>query len=206
MFRFLGELRQQGSSNYIDIQSVKRALIVYSFLFSFRFSIRYRVSIRFWFRFFKYPFYYRVLVLLIFSYTKLKLLLSLGRYSSQDRFIGFSRISRSLVDISRIPRLVESSRFLRRRVDISRNLRLIDFSRFPRFQFRVRVVYYRVFLLIIQGGKQKLKVILINNYFIQLYLGLSKDYQVTQGSNKKLNQFFIVQVLESQGYYIGNTA
>ena len=46
----------------------------------------------------------------------------------------FSRISRSLIDISRnlifvefgrILRLVESSRFLRRRVDISRNLRLV---------------------------------------------------------------------------------
>ena len=54
------------------------------------------------------------------------------------------------------------------------------------------------------GGKQKLKVILINSYLIQLYLGLSKDYQVTQGSNKKLNQFFIVQVLEFWKYYIGN--
>ena len=56
--------------------------------------------------------------------------------------MGFSGISRSLVDIgrnptfvefSRILRLVESSRFLRRRVDISRNLRLVDLSRFPRF-------------------------------------------------------------------------
>ena len=55
---------------------------------------------------------------------------------------GFSRNSKSLVDISRIfisvefgriLRLVESSRFLRYRVDISRNLRLVDFSRFPRF-------------------------------------------------------------------------
>jgi len=56
--------------------------------------------------------------------------------------VGFSRIFRSLIGISRnlilvefgrIPRLVESGRFLRRRVDISRNLRLIDFSRFLRF-------------------------------------------------------------------------
>jgi len=54
----------------------------------------------------------------------------------------FSRISRSLINISRnltlvefskIPRLVESSRILRYRVDISRNPRLIDSSRFPRF-------------------------------------------------------------------------
>ena len=49
--------------------------------------------------------------------------------------------------------LVEFGRFLGRRVDINRNLRLIDFSRFPRFQFRVRVVYYRIFLLIIGGSK-----------------------------------------------------
>ena len=54
---------------------------------------------------------------------------------------------------SRIPRLVESGRFLRHRVNISRNLRLIDFSRFPRFWLRVRVVYYRIFLLITGGSK-----------------------------------------------------
>ena len=74
-------------------------------------------------------------------YTKLKLLLSLGRYSSWGRFIGFSRNSRSLVDISgifilvefgRILRLVESSRFLRCRVDISRNLIFMEFNRIPR--------------------------------------------------------------------------
>jgi hypothetical protein len=74
--------------------------------------------------------------------AKLKLLLSLGRRSSQGWFIGFSRNSRSLVDISRIfilvefsriLRLVESSGFLRCRIDISRNLRLVDLSRFPRF-------------------------------------------------------------------------
>ena len=60
--------------------------------------------------------------------------------------------------------MVESSRFLRYRVDISRNLRLVDLgrnlrlvdpSRFPRFyfRFRFRAVYYKVFLLIIGGGK-----------------------------------------------------
>ena len=74
--------------------------------------------------------------------TKLKLLLSLGRCGSWSRFIGFSRNSRSLVDISRIfilvefsriLRLVESSRSLRYRVDISRNLRLVSSSRFLRF-------------------------------------------------------------------------
>ena len=60
-----------------------------------------------------------------------------------------------LVEFSRILRLVESSRFLRYRVDISRNLRLVDLSRFPRFyfRFRFRAVYYKVFLLIIEGGK-----------------------------------------------------
>ena len=35
-------------------------------------------------------------------------------------------------------------------VDISRNLRL---GKFLKFWFRVRVIYYRVFLLIIGGGK-----------------------------------------------------
>ena len=69
-----------------------------------------------------------------------------------------------MVGFSRILRLVESSRFLRYRVDISRNLRLVDLSknlrlvdlsRFPRFyfRFRFRVVYYKVFLLIIGGSK-----------------------------------------------------
>ena len=108
----------------------------------FRSSIRYRVSIRFGFGFFKYSFYSRVLVLLVLLGAKLKLLLSLGRYSGRGRFIGFSRNSRSLVDISRIfilvefsriLGLVESSRILRCRVDIGRNLRLVDLSRFPKF-------------------------------------------------------------------------
>ena len=59
------------------------------------------------------------------------------------------------VEFGRILRLVESSRFLRCRVDISRNLRLVDLSGFPRFyfRFRFRAVYYKVFLLIIGGGK-----------------------------------------------------
>ena len=56
--------------------------------------------------------------------------------------MGFSRISRSLVDVggnltfiefSRILRLVESGRFFRRGVDISRNLRLVDLGRSSRF-------------------------------------------------------------------------
>ena len=74
----------------------------------------------------------------------------------------FSRNFKSLMDISGnftlikfggIPRLVEFSRFLERRVDISGNLRLMDFSGFPKFQFGVRVVCYKTFLLIIKGGK-----------------------------------------------------
>ena len=74
--------------------------------------------------------------------AKLKLLLSLEQCSSPSQFIGFSRNSRSLVDISgifilvgfsRIFGLVKSSRFLRYRVGISRNLRLVDLGRFSRF-------------------------------------------------------------------------
>jgi hypothetical protein len=48
---------------------------------------------------------------------------------------------------------VEFSKFLKRGVDIGGNLRLIDFSEFLRFQFRVKVVYYKAFLLIIRGSK-----------------------------------------------------
>ena len=58
-----------------------------------------------------------------------------------------------LVKFSRIVRLVEFSKFLRYKVDISGNLKLIDLSRFFKFQFGVRAVYYRVFLLAIGGGK-----------------------------------------------------
>ena len=57
------------------------------------------------------------------------------------------------MEFSRIVRLVESSRFLRYGVDISRNLRLVDFSRFSKFQFGVKVVFYKVFLLATGGGK-----------------------------------------------------
>ena len=70
------------------------------------------------------------------------------------------------MEFSGIIGLVESGRFLKCGVNISRNLRLMDFSGFPKFRFGVRVVSYKAFLLIIGGGKQKLKVILINNYFI----------------------------------------
>ena len=72
----------------------------------------------------------------------------------------------TLIKFGGIPKLIKSSKFLRHRVDISKNLKLIDFSKFLRFQFRVKIVCYKTFLLIIKGGKQKLKVIPINNYFI----------------------------------------
>ena len=74
----------------------------------------------------------------------------------------FSRNFRSLIDVSGnftlmefggIPRLVKSSKFLRHRVDISKNLRLINFSRFLKFQFKVRIVHYKTFLLAMRGGK-----------------------------------------------------
>ena len=64
-----------------------------------------------------------------------------------------------------ILKLVKSNGFLRHKVDIGGNLRLINFSGFPKFQFGVKIVRYRTFLLAIRGGKQKLKVIPINNYF-----------------------------------------
>ena len=52
-----------------------------------------------------------------------------------------------------IVRLVEFGGFLRYKVDIGKNLRLIDLSGFLKFQFRVRAVSYRVFLLATGGGK-----------------------------------------------------
>ena len=58
-----------------------------------------------------------------------------------------------LVESGGFLRLVESGGFLRCGVDISRNLRLVDLGRFSRFQFRVRAVHYKAFLLIIGGGK-----------------------------------------------------
>ena len=72
------------------------------------------------------------------------------------------RYSRSLMDVIRylilvkfsgIIKLVESGGFLRYKVDISGNLRLMDFSGFPKFQFGVKVVSYKVFLLTIEGSK-----------------------------------------------------
>ena len=58
-----------------------------------------------------------------------------------------------LVKFSGIIRLMESGKFLKYRVDISGNLRLMDLSGFFKFQFRVKVVSYRVFLLTMGGGK-----------------------------------------------------
>ena len=49
-----------------------------------------------------------------------------------------------------IVKSVKSSGFLRYGVDIGRNLRL---SGFLKFWFRVKVVYYRAFLLIMGGSK-----------------------------------------------------
>ena len=64
-------------------------------------------------------------------------------------------VNRSLTSVKfgRVSKLVKSGGFFRYKVDISGNLRLIDFSGFPRFQFEVRVMHYRIFLLIIRGGK-----------------------------------------------------
>ena len=55
-----------------------------------------------------------------------------------------------LIKFSGIIRSVKSSEFLRYRVDISGNLRL---GGFLKFWFRVRVIYYKAFLLTMGGGK-----------------------------------------------------
>ena len=55
-----------------------------------------------------------------------------------------------LVKFSGIVRSVKSSRFLRYKIDINKNLRL---SKFFKFQFRVKVVHYKTFLLAIGGSK-----------------------------------------------------
>ena len=91
---------------------------------------------------------------------KFKLLFSMRRYSAWDQFLGFSRYFRFLIDVGGYFRslvnvggyliLVEFSGIVRYGVDISGNLRL---NRFLKFWFGVKVVYYRVFLLIMGGGK-----------------------------------------------------
>ena len=58
-----------------------------------------------------------------------------------------------LIKFSRISRLIKSNGFLKHRVNINGNLRLIDFSKFSKFQFGVKVVRYKIFLLAIRGGK-----------------------------------------------------
>ena len=57
------------------------------------------------------------------------------------------------MEFSGVPRLVESNKILKYGVDIGGNLKLIDFSEFFKFQFRVKAVYYKAFLLIIRGSK-----------------------------------------------------
>ena len=59
-------------------------VFLYSSLLNFRFGVKYGVSIRFRFKFFKYPFYSRILVLLISSRSKLKLLLGFRQYSAYN--------------------------------------------------------------------------------------------------------------------------
>ena len=54
------------------------------------------------------------------------------------------------MEFSGIVRLVEFSRFLRYKMDIGGNLRL---GRFFKFWFRVKVVYYKAFLLTMGGSK-----------------------------------------------------
>ena len=71
----------------------------------------------------------------------------------------------TLVEFSRIPRLVKSGRFLGY-VYISGNFRLVGPSRFSRFWYSVYIVSYKALLPIAGGGKYKLKVILINGYLI----------------------------------------
>ena len=49
---------------------------------------------------------------------------------------------------------------------ISRNFRLVGPSRFSRFYYNIYAVSYKALLLIVGGGKYKLKAILINSYLI----------------------------------------
>ena len=74
-------------------------------------------------------------------------MINVGGYSRSLTDVGGYLV---LVKFGGIIRLVESSEFLRYGVDIGGNFRL---SKFPEFWFRVKVVYYRAFLLIIGGGK-----------------------------------------------------
>ena len=60
---------------------------------------------------------------------------------------------------------MESGRFLGY-VYISRNFRLVGPSGFSRFWYSIYIVSYKALLPIAGGGKYKLKVILIDSYFI----------------------------------------
>ena len=60
----------------------------------------------------------------------------------KNQFLGFSRISKFPIDISRnltlvkfseIHRLVESGKLLRCGVNTNKNLKLIDFNKLPKF-------------------------------------------------------------------------
>jgi hypothetical protein len=117
-------------------------LVIYSFsgsfLLDFRFSIRYKIGVKFRFRFFKYPFYSKILVLLVFSCGKFKLLFSIGRYSTEDQFLGFSGYFKSLTDINGYFRfLVDICGYFRSLVDVVGYFILVDFSGFLKFQFGV---------------------------------------------------------------------
>ena len=74
-------------------------------------------------------------------------------FSGSFRFLIVINGILVLVEFGKIPRLVEFSGFFRYRVDFSGNLRLVGFSGFPNFWFRVKVIYYKVFLFIMGGGK-----------------------------------------------------
>ena len=57
------------------------------------------------------------------------------------------------MDVSGYPKsLIDASEYLIL-VEFSGIVKLIDFSGFFKFQFRVRAVYYKAFLLVIGGGK-----------------------------------------------------
>ena len=60
---------------------------------------------------------------------------------------------------------MESGRFLGY-IYVSRNFRLVGPSRFFRFRYGIYIVSYKALLPIAEGGKYKLKVILIDGYFI----------------------------------------
>ena len=51
-------------------------------------------------------------------------------------------------------------------MDISGNFRLVGPNRFFRFWYSVYTVNYKVLLLAVGGSKYKLKVILIDSYFV----------------------------------------